>query len=142
MKQLIQKKPLLLLITLVLGVGLLCTLYGAFRFTTVFRYPNTSFVKDVSIEIDDYFPYPHGFCLRASSLMVTKDQVADVRNWYYQQGWQASSFPIGALERQPLRPLYLGSVEVRFLSSRVDIVRWLDDESTQIYQDNIFCVGW
>jgi hypothetical protein len=143
MKQLTQKKLLLLLVALVLGVGLLCALYGAYRFTAMFRYPNSS-VKDVNIRIAR--SSPGLFCLSVSSLMMTEDQSADVRSWYYQQGWKTSAMHKDILEWQPIPnldvgPAKLGPVRISWQNGAACGTKTYH-ELTEIETRSTLCIYW
>ena len=141
MQQSVKKKLSLLLITLVLSMGLLCASYGAFRFTGMFWYPHRSSVKDVDVEIITSSS-PNLLCLEATSWVVTEDQVADVGNWYRQQGRQISETSRRChLLWQPLPRLYLGPVEIGSMS-QVSAYRRADHRVTDIYTESSLCVSW
>jgi hypothetical protein len=134
------KKLSLLLIALVLGMGLLCAFYGAFRFTGMFWYPNRSSVKDVDIEIITRSS-PSLLCLKATSLVVTEDQGPEVIGWYRQQGWELTKDDPRRyyLWWQPLSPLHLGPVEIDFLNT---ISFYRRAALMEIYTESPLCVSW
>ena len=99
-------------------------------------------VKDVDIDTARSYPPTRMFCLSASSLMTTEDQAADVKDWYYQQGWEFTQTPPGKqLRWQPLPRLQLGPVETRFLSL-VFISRRAAHGLTEIHIGGQLCVDW
>ena len=73
--------------------------------------------------------------------MVTEDQIADVGDWYRQQGWELNrDNPRGYhLWWQPLPRLHLGPVEIGFLNT-VSFYRRAD--LTEIYTKSTPCVSW